>query len=812
MPQEHATLHLPNGLRVHLICRPEATRAAALVQVGVGSHDEPGAWPGLAHLLEHLLFAGSQRFQGSDRLMAWVQATGGQVNATTLATATAFFFEASAQQFEPGLARLVDMLASPLLTPEAQQQETAIIDAEYRLLHTHADTLRAAALMQTLQGPPGLHRFHVGSLASFGSDPDALQQALREYHQRFYHAANMTLWLQGPFTSTELSHLAHCYGEPLPALERPYFPAVQPVTFAGRRDLAVKIHGVPQLQLAFLLPPTVPATALTLLRQWVRDEAAQGLLATLRARGLCDEVRVLIAYRSTEAWMISLAFSGSDLNLSMHAEIEALFHQWRQALVPLSHTHLHHYAQLARRQADQQTPLDHLREQAFGFPPVGDVDAAFITGWQQLLAHLTPARMARAWAAPDVEGEAMCIQGFPLVLTAFSPAVPEVFSAPEWRFHPVAYDDLPAALPREAVELPHLHAAEGEGIVLLRPAVGSDLSGGWGHTVRYALQTLAGDMAHRGGELTFARYQGIWLLTCRGDAATLSFALQHLTRTLGHIPESTKVQGARAAGQERDAWRTEIPVRALLNQLPHALTAHADSQGTLPTHWAACLYGGSPALHHRLSHLLAAFPGMLNAPSSLTLPAEPTRREWIMTSDSHDHALLIFCPLRDVTATTLAAWQLLAMFYEPRFFQRLRVEMNIGYVVSCRFHHSADQQGILFALQSPHLTAAQLLRHTHDFLDSMTAELAALPADALLTYQDALLALQHPADNLTDRAWAAWKKASGRIPVLQDAEIRGLTLQTLLASHHQLCHEHTAWWVLSTGQDNSGDREKAGES
>lgn len=800
MPQQRRTLRLPNGMQVHLISRPDAARAAALVQAGVGSHDEPAAWPGLAHLLEHLLFAGSRDFHGSDRLMAWVQAAGGRVNATTLATATAFFFDAGAQQFEAGLARLVDMLAFPLLSPEAQQQETAIIDAEYRLLQTHTETLCAAALMQTFTGPAALHRFHVGSQAVFGDDPAALQQALRDYHRRFYHAANMTLWLSGPFTPDDLARLAHRYGERLPATPAACAPAPQPVTIAPRRNLAVKVCGVPRLQLAFLLPPTIPARALTLLRQFVTDEADQGLLATLRAQGVCDDLQLRIVYRSAQAWVISLDFRGSEMQPPLRTEAEALFYQWRQALASLSGSHLCHYARLADRQACQQSPMDSLREQAFGFPTVGEVDAGFITGWQQLLASLASEQMTRLWAAPDVVGEALSVQGFPLIMADFLPETPTLTDPPLWRFHPVPYDERPAALPATAVPLPHLHPAEGEGVLLLRPAAGSDLSGAWGHTVQCALRALAGDLAHRGGELTFARYQGIWLLTCRGDAATLSFALHHLTCALRDLPENAVAQGQRAASQERETWRTEIPIRALLNQLPHALMAHAESQGTLPTHWAACLYGGDPALHHRLSHLLAAFPGMVNTPSALTPLTEPARRELTLTSDSRDHALLLFCPLRDATATTLAAWRLLAMLYEPRFFQRLRVEMNIGYVVSCRFHHSADRPGILFALQSPHLTAAQLLRHTQDFLNEMTAEITALSPETLTTQQEALLTQQHPADNLTDRAWTAWQN-----PPLTETAVRGIELPALRLYHHQLCDAYDHWIVLTTGQHQAGD-------
>ncbi|ORM75272.1 hypothetical protein HA44_18360 [Mixta gaviniae] len=55
-----ASLRLDNGLTVLLRHDPQATEAAALIQVASGSDDEPARWPGLAHLLEHMLFTGSR--------------------------------------------------------------------------------------------------------------------------------------------------------------------------------------------------------------------------------------------------------------------------------------------------------------------------------------------------------------------------------------------------------------------------------------------------------------------------------------------------------------------------------------------------------------------------------------------------------------------------------------------------------------------------------------------------------------------------------------------------------------------------------
>lgn len=61
-------VELAGGIRATLVHQPQATRAAALVKVGAGSHHETDALPGLAHLLEHLLFRGSQRYHADERL------------------------------------------------------------------------------------------------------------------------------------------------------------------------------------------------------------------------------------------------------------------------------------------------------------------------------------------------------------------------------------------------------------------------------------------------------------------------------------------------------------------------------------------------------------------------------------------------------------------------------------------------------------------------------------------------------------------------------------------------------------------------
>ena len=202
---------LSNGLRVERVSDPQATRAAALLQVDVGSHQEPDAWPGLAHLLEHLLFAGSCRFSGAQRLMSWLPAQGGRLNATTLGSSTAYFFECAPSQLAEALARLSDMLAAPLLAEDAIRQEIATLDAECQLLGSHQETLCEAALSSAFQPHPW-QRFQAGNARHFGSDIAALRTALQQFHQRYYRAPHMTLWLHGPQSDDELWQLAQHHG------------------------------------------------------------------------------------------------------------------------------------------------------------------------------------------------------------------------------------------------------------------------------------------------------------------------------------------------------------------------------------------------------------------------------------------------------------------------------------------------------------------------------------------------------------------------------------------------------------------------
>lgn len=853
-----AQYRLANGLLVNLRQDPGATQASALVHLSAGSLHEPEAWPGLAHLLEHVLFAGSERFQGEERLMAWTPARGGRLNATTQAASTAWFVEVAAPDLPDATARLVDMLQRPLLTTEAIRQEAAAIDAEYRMLAQHRETLSEAALSKAFAAPHPLHRFHVGSQTHFGQDLPALRQALRAYHQQFFHTARLTLWLQGPQSLAELRQLAATWGgEFQQATPQAGWsaadstarlpPSAWPPALVLRpeRQFRLQLPGAERLQFSFLIASPEPQT-FSLLQELLGDTASHSLLATLRAHGLCDEIDLLEPYRSDAQAVISVVFHlcdradvKSEAVASVPAAVEALFGHWLKLLSSLTAQQRHHYAALSRRRFARLSSLDRLRAQAFGLPPATEEMLAQSDAWPDLLRQLRPETMTRLHISADAVAESVTVQGFMLNLSAGR--APEKSLVPDtWAENAgLTFADsplpVPPSLPAERVPLSHFPALCAP-VLLLNPINGG-LSAAQAALTDAVLQTISGACRHQGGELHFERRQGSWLLRLSGSQALMLAALNEMNNRLRAPAAADIALGERLARRAAQQQRGDIAVRALLAALPLAIThqrqagSHADAftpvssgadrpAGTLLLNepaplsaislsavgWEATLYGGDKALYLALSRLLSRFPGQFpfhQPPGASQVPAElkaeaQEAARYLFPTKSPDAAVLLFCPLAEHDAVCLAAWQLIAAFAEPPFFQQLRMEKQTGYVVSCRFHQSAGAAGVLFALQSATFTAEQLFREIGEFIAGMADVICQITTEALQEKARTLRLVEGETlpENL-DAVLSAWQKQQLTLPVLTQEMLNSLTSARLRRYYQQLAEAPWRWIRIS---------------
>ncbi|MCX0499067.1 pyrroloquinoline quinone biosynthesis protein PqqF [Erwinia billingiae] len=852
-PGEHHRT-LANGLRIHLIHDPSASRAAALLQLSASSHQAPEQWPGLAHLLEHVLFAGSENYRDDQRLMAWGPANGARLNATTLAHHTAWFFDIDPTRLDAGLRRLVDMLARPLLNLESIAQEATVIDAEFQMLTRHSDSLCEVALSQAVAAPHRLHDFHVGNRSAFGEDTGALQQALRGYHQQFFRAPNLELWLHGPQSLDALGQLAEQVAAAFTALADgdngrsglaqppaarlqnaeqiavPQQPEqVSPLTLTDLRHYALRLPSTHRLLLSIVIP-AVERQMLALFSQLLTDKAAGSLLATLSKLNLCDGVSLLEPYRSPQQSLISVQFELCES--ASPARVEAVFCQWLRQSASLSHDALAHYARLAQRHVDQLSGLDRLRARAFGFAPA-ERSVNLLEGWRALRAAMQPAALTRLWVTPGVEVSRKAVQGFTLDTGELSwPEAP--CDAAQMTFYAPGQPLSLPALPVETAALQRINTRCAP-LLLLSPQAGQPFSHRDAALLEATLQPVIGLCQHLGGELSLTQRQGIWLIQLSGSASLMQNRVAAMIEALSSPTAAVIAQGDRLYRKALRSERAEIAIRVLLGRLPEVLNGSKSepltstevlngSSLTLDavdrlsatqwqagfggTPWQATLYGGDNDLQLALSQLLSLWPGgltpctdgrLMPCPDGGLKPGLlPQRPPFSFQTESDEAALLLFCPLAENSADCLAAWQWLASLFEPHFFQKLRVELNIGYVVSCRFHQSAGVAGMLFALQSPILSQQQLSQHIVDFIADMADVIDKITDDDVREKSAMLIdALPASAPQSHTQVLDRWQQQQLNLPPLTAGMFAALSVEKIQQYYLALATENHRWFWLN---------------
>lgn len=744
---------LANGLRLTLVHDPRATRAAALARVAAGSHDEPPAHPGLAHFLEHLLFLGGEHFEAGERLMPWVQARGGRLNASTQARTTDYFFEVVPAELDDGVARLVDMLAHPRLDVTAQLAEREVLEAEYIARAADARTLIDAALAASVAAGHPLRRFVAGRRDSLAVADAAFQSALRGFHDNFYQPGNLQLWLHGPQSYEELEGLALRHFADWPTAWVPERTTPPPLAPQAEDTLHLCLPGAPRLVLGFALGELDPVAEQTLesLAKLLADEAAGGLMAWLAERGLCDTAALRVAYRAPGQALLVATF---DLAAQQQAmTVEKAFLDWLGAVCEVGGS------ALVVNGLGDLSPLDQLFQRARGLP------ARVSPEWLATLQASPPIRLL---ITPTAVGHHTQIAGFTLRLER-QPAEHPDFTRQAWRF--------PAPRPPSAAAV---------GSIQLRWRFPSVPARSYFLALRQGLRPVLGMARRDGVSLRLDEEGGDWTLGLQGPEDRLAASLDSALALLTDLPGLLAAQGDRLLQREREQKAAELPIRRLLDALAGCLAG----PGSSPPDWSSARWD---MLLRNAAPPAGPVPGLPAA-----APLSPSRlesgRHHCPVGGEGEAALLLFCPLPGTDPGQEAAWRLMARELEGGFYQRLRVELKLGYALYCGFRQVAGWRGLVFAVQSPHAAPDELLAHVQSFLQDAASKLYALPESRLRELANSL-ADQPVAEDAAWRDHLSGVGAGHWQAVEQSA--RQLRRSDLLAAHAALLSEQGGWWILT---------------
>ncbi|KTT24747.1 pyrroloquinoline quinone biosynthesis protein PqqF [Pseudomonas oryzihabitans] len=701
----HRRLRLANGLAVALLHDPELPQAAALVRIGAGSHQAPRAYPGLAHFLEHLFFLGSQGYPATDSLMPLVQRLGGELNASTRETTTDFFFALAPEHLGAGLARLLDMLAAPLLAPDAQRREREVLHAEFIAWSRSADTRRDLALATGLPSAHPASGFHAGNKYSLPLQSPAFQTALHDFQRQHYRAENALLVLAGPQALAELEALTREHGAVLPTGPAPRAMTPPPLPAIGERWQTTTATP-PRLALQFALDDLPPGSweAAELLEALLLGEQPGGLLATLRQAGLAERLDLAWPYRQERQGLLRLAVVPGPR--ATPAALTAALCAWLAALrqVPLANLEQDHAARVQRQWATLPALalVRRLGERLWldrgGLAwPQPALSATARAAWPRLLALLVPQRLSGfAAGLPDEQ-----VTEAPLVAPfALPPANPLLTPLP--------------GLPTPGIQPWPLSQAlapqQRDGVLFLRWQWPGQAPVAPEATVLGALPRLA---AEAGVNLRWSPPGAPWELRLQGWAEALPKTLQQaLDGLAGEFAIS------RAATQSPPE---PMLIRQLLKVLPKRLPAVTPGSGDGGPAWQALACGLPLAAQTALASIAPP-------PQPRAVPlGEPPRfsgRHWqLEPSADAQQALLLFCPQPDAQPPTEAAWRLLAARLQAPLFRRLRSERQLGYAVFSAYRQLGDHGGLLIGVQSPHASAQDILGEIEECLRDSRAAL-----------------------------------------------------------------------------------------
>ncbi|QXQ18352.1 pyrroloquinoline quinone biosynthesis protein PqqF [Pseudomonas tolaasii] len=767
---QHLHLTLANGLRVSLRHAPRLKRCAAVLRVQAGSHDVPLAWPGLAHFLEHLLFLGTERFPTGEGLMAYVQRHGGQVNASTRERATDYFFELPVASFTGGLERLGDMLAHPRLAIDDQLREREVLHAEFVAWSQDAAAQQQVALLEGLAADHPLRGFHAGNRDSLPVERETFQQALREFHTHFYQSGQMTLSLAGPHSLAELEALAQSFSEQLtsgPLHPQTFPPALMPDPMRSYQHTADE-------HLHHVIACNAPREALDFLCTWLNASAPGGLLAELKAQGLATALQASVLYHFAGQAVLDVDFTlGTQDDTA--TRIEALLHDWLSFFAHSDWTSLREeFALLAARQQQTQGALALARNDR------EDLSEQAIASLKRMLDSLGLPAPQHTWQLPPnnpflrprvKEERAGLIRGQTSAHRGL-----RTFAQDRSRGRrETAALTFSQALPQDS----------DEGALYLHWRFESAVPAGLENT----LQPLRENARQAGLDISLETIGHDWRVTLVGlhelMPAVLEALAHQLSQPLEAPPATTPLMAIRellkalpacsvAAGSEvREVSWTTARWQGMGFALPRACEAAVKT--------AAAHLPGQPAI---IEHTFAAIGG---------------QHLWHeVNTESSEAAVLLFCPAPTQSLADEAAWRLLGHLLQGPFYQRLRVELQIGYAVFSGIRQIQGQTGLLFGVQSPSVSVEGIVDHLQTFLKQLPAliENSTELGNDSLAQQFAALPLAQAADLLWHAHLAG--HSSGYLDQLQQL-IQTRTREDLLLAAAQLNNATGGWRCVANG-------------
>lgn len=321
-----------NGLQVLVMPEHSAPVLTFMVTYRVGSRNEVTGTTGATHLLEHLMFKGTEKFQrskgtGIDQLL---ERFGAVYNATTYLDRTNYYSNIASDQLALVVEIEADRMRNLLLREEDRRPEMTVVRNEFE---RGENSPFQALIKEIFHSAYIAHPYHHSTIGWRSDIEKVSVEQLRAFYDTFYWPDNATVSVIGDFQVPEaLAIVQRFYGK-IPRAPKP-IPQVyteEPQQSAARR-VGVKRAG--QLGVVAIAHKTPQAThadypALTVLSAILNDGKNSRMYRALTDKNLTTSVQGFLPFTRDPALHITFlalapAIKHEDVEKIALAEIEKL--------------------------------------------------------------------------------------------------------------------------------------------------------------------------------------------------------------------------------------------------------------------------------------------------------------------------------------------------------------------------------------------------------------------------------------------------------------------------------------------------------
>lgn len=331
--RQYRHITLDNNLDVLLISDPSTDKAAASLDVYIGSYQNPRDRMGLAHFLEHMLFLGTEKYPHPGEYQAFISEHGGSHNAYTSLENTNYFFDIDVDYLEQTLDRFAPFFSSPTFDSAYVDRERNAVESEYRLKIKDDSRRQWDVLREQLNQQHPQSKFAVGNLVTLADRPNLpLRDDLIAMYKQYYSANLMKLVVLGANSLDELEAMVSSRFSAIEDKQVQIGPQGKALIEASRLPLEIHVKPIKELReltLMFEIPVTAPnwrTKPSQFVSQLIGREGAGSLLEALKTKGWAESLGAGLSLedRNSALYTVNIGLTEDGFN-NRTAIVEQVF-------------------------------------------------------------------------------------------------------------------------------------------------------------------------------------------------------------------------------------------------------------------------------------------------------------------------------------------------------------------------------------------------------------------------------------------------------------------------------------------------------